>query len=217
MRNVFANLFGKQPPKERGQINAKSDIVATFKKGDLIGGEYEICNLLGIGGFGEVHIVYDRITESFCAFKTIRPDKFADDTFYKAFEREALLWVNLEQHPFILAARSVQNFSGRLFVSMDYVAPDARGRASLLDHLAQARGPLGTERAVTWAIQFCFGMEHAHRRGITCHRDIKPANILITQHGTLKITDFGLAVAAAAAWKEKGGSLGPARKKAPSG
>jgi serine/threonine protein kinase len=90
---------------------------------------------------------------------------------------------------------------------MDYIAPDERGRVSLLDHLAQARGPLDTERALSWAIQFCFGMEHAYRHGIACHRDIKPANILITQHGALKITDFGLAVAAAASWKEKGGSL----------
>ncbi|HVB55367.1 MAG TPA: serine/threonine-protein kinase [Candidatus Acidoferrales bacterium] len=199
-------MFGKQPPNERRQINDKSEIVPIFKKGDLIGGEYEICDLVGIGGFGEVYLAYDRATESFCAFKTIRPDKFADDTFYEAFRREALLWVKLEQHPFILGARSALNFSGRLFVITDYVAPDERGRTSLLDHLVQARGPLNLDVALTWAIQFCHGMEHAHRCGITCHRDIKPANILITRNGTPKITDFGLAVAADAAWKSKKGS-----------
>jgi len=57
-------------------------------------------------------------------------------------------WVNLEQHPFIVTARSVEQFSGRLFVRMDYIAPDVRGRVSLLDHLVQARGPIDTDRAL---------------------------------------------------------------------
>jgi tetratricopeptide (TPR) repeat protein len=212
VKKFFANMFGKQEAMERDVSNVKSDAAPTFKKGDVLRGEIEVLGILGKGGFGEVYLVYDRISESFYAMKTIRSDKFADDTFYEAFEREALLWANLEQHPFILAARSVQNFSGRVFVSMDYIAPDERGRVSLLDHLAQVHGPLGTDRALTWAIEFCFGIEHAYRRGITCHRDIKPANILITQHGALKITDFGLAVAAAATWKEKGGSLKTSRE-----
>ncbi len=50
------------------------------------------------------------------------------------------------------------------------------------------------ETQLTWAIQFCLGMEHAHRHGITCHRDIKPENILIGAEGVLRISDFGLAL-----------------------
>jgi tetratricopeptide (TPR) repeat protein len=88
---------------------------------------------------------------------------------------------------------------------MDYVAPDAYGRVSLADHLVRADGPLDANQALKWAIQFCLGMEHAQAHGIKCHRDIKPANILITQDGTLKISDFGLAAAAEIAWQARGG------------
>lgn len=207
MRSVFANLFRKQPPKERRQINDKSEIVPTFKKGDVIGGEYEIHTLLGEGGFGEVYLACLRESGVPCALKTIRTELLVHASSRDAFKREALLWVNLEQHPFILVARVVHEFSRRLFVGMDYIGPDAKGRVSLADHLASARGPLDVDQSLKWAIQFCYGIEHALRRGIKCHRDVKPTNILITQDGTLKITDFGLALGVEAAWKEKAGSV----------
>ena len=55
-----------------------------------------------------------------------------------AFKKEAILWVNLNRHPFILNARWVDVFSGRLFISMDYISPDSQGRVSLADHLAKS-------------------------------------------------------------------------------
>jgi tetratricopeptide (TPR) repeat protein len=177
----------------------------TFEKGDIIGGRFEILGALGRGGFGEVYLAYRREWKEVCALKTIRNDYLADARSIEVFKNEALLWMNLDEHPFILAARYVDEFSGRLFVQMDYIAPDAQGRVSLADHLAHSHGPLDTNRALEWAIQFCHGMEHARRHGIKCHQDIKPTNILITQDGTLKISDFGLAVAVEAVCRQKGG------------
>lgn len=169
-----------------------------FKKGDVIGGRYEIHTLLGRGGFGEVYLAYDRSMREACALKTIRAD-FSTDLFSRdVFRKEALLWVNLERHPFIVSARWVGEFSGRLFVEMDYIAPDIWGRVSLADHLMRPNGSIDVIRVLMWAIEFCAGMSHANQRGLRCHRDIKPGNILITQDGTLKICDFGLGAAAEA-------------------
>ncbi len=187
---------------------ARQEAAELYKKGDVIGGKYEIHGTLGKGGFGVVYLAYCRETKGVCALKTFRDELLADAAAREAFKKEALLWVNLEEHPFVLAAQWVEEFSGQLFVEMDYVAPDGYARVSLTDHLARAGGPLDAGQTLKWAVQFCLGMEHAAAHGIRCHRDIKPANILITQDGTLRISDFGLAAAAEVAWRGTGGRGG---------
>jgi serine/threonine protein kinase len=178
---------------------------AEWKAGDVIGGRLEVHGTLGKGGFGAVYLVYDRDIEELRALKTIRRELLAERVARDAFKREALLWLSLDEHPFILSARWVDEYYGRLFVLMDYVAPDKQRCVTLSDHLAIANGPLDIDQALEWAIQFCVGMEHAVAHGIKCHRDIKPANILITQDAVLKITDFGLAAAAEVAWHSSKG------------
>ena len=180
----------------------------TFKKGDVIGGQYEVHGTLGEGGFGVVYLVQVRDTGDTLALKTVREELLADPAARATFKKEALLWVNLERHPFVLTAEWVDEASGRLFITMEYVAPDAQGRVTLADHLARAEGPLDTNQTLNWAIQFCLGMEHARAHGIECHCDIKPGNILIAPDGTLRVSDFGLAVAAEAAWRGSGGRGG---------
>jgi tetratricopeptide (TPR) repeat protein len=208
MKSFFNNLFGKkpEPPKIQKrnepvrQNESQHEADDFYKKGDLIGGEYEVRGTLGKGGFGHVYLVRHCKLEVVYALKTFR-DEFLDDPKARdLFKKEVLLWINLEDHPFILSAKMVLEISGRLFVFMEYIAPNAQGRVNLADHLVQTVGPLDTKQILKWAIQFCLGMEHAGAHGIQCHRDIKPANILITQDGTLRIGDFGLSRAAETAW-----------------
>jgi tetratricopeptide (TPR) repeat protein len=216
MKKFFGNLFVReQRPRQEAKPappvrweSPRQETADFYKKGDLISGKYEIRGTLGKGGFGVVYLAYCRDEREVCALKTFRDELLPDAAAREAFKKEALLWVNLEEHPFILAARWAEEFSGRLFVQTDYVAPDDMGRVSLADHLARADGPLDADQALKWAVQFCLGMEHAQAHGITCHRDIKPSNILITQDRTLKISDFGLAAAAEVTWLRTGGRGG---------
>lgn len=209
MRDFFGSLIGagEQPQHEERRTapvlydSSRQKAEELFRKGDIIGGMLEVYGTLGKGGFGVVYLVYDREMKSVYALKTFKDELLGNSAAREVFRKEAVLWLNLEDHPFILAAAWVREFSGRLFVAMEHVAPDAHGRVSLADHLARARGPLDTGETLKWAVEFCIGMEHALSHGIKCHRDIKPANILITQDGMLKISDFGLATAAETAWR----------------
>ncbi len=111
MRSFFENLFGwkqespriekcPEPAKRHGPERKESEF---YKKGDLIGGNYEVLGTLGKGGFGVVILVLDRSTRAVCALKTFRDELLLDDAARQAFKQEALLWVNPARHPFIFS------------------------------------------------------------------------------------------------------------------
>ena len=68
-----------------------------YKTGDVIGGQYEVRNILGKGGYGVVYLVYDHESEDMFALKTFRDDLLANPKARCAFKNETLLWVNLEE------------------------------------------------------------------------------------------------------------------------
>jgi len=85
----------------------------------------------------------------------------------------------------------VEEISGRMYIAMEFVAPDEEGLNTLEAYLQ--RKPPDLAQSLRWALQFCHGMEFANSQGVRCHRDIKPANIMIDQQKKVKISDFGLA------------------------
>jgi serine/threonine protein kinase len=110
MKAFFGSLFGKeQQPGREAKPAAPArrepppqEAPELYKKGDVIGGKYEIHGSLGKGGFGVVYLAYDCRIKVVCALKTFRDELLADAAARGAFKKETLLWVNLEEHPVTL-------------------------------------------------------------------------------------------------------------------
>ena len=163
---------------------------AAYKRGDTIGGgNLNVRGVLGRGGFGVVYLV--RLGSIDYALKTFRDELMADAQSRARFEREAQAWVDLENYPYLVRAELVIKVEHRLFIALEFIAPDEQGLNTLDGYLRHK--PPDLAQSLHWAIQFCYGMEYAYSRGIRCHRDIKPANIMIDKDRRVKITDFGLA------------------------
>ncbi|MEW6619494.1 MAG: serine/threonine-protein kinase [bacterium] len=158
---------------------------------DRIADRYEIYQVLG-GGMGIVYVCYDHEFKIPVALKTFQEQYLFSEDGQRLFEREALVWTELERHPYIVRAHWVGRLEGRLFIFLEYIPPDRQRRNTLSHYLL---GDLTLQEVLKFSIQFCYGMEYAYSKGIDCHRDIKPDNIMITSNKTVKISDFGLAKA----------------------
>ena len=166
---------------------------SSFKIGEHIGGRYEIRRSFGgegKSGMGIVYVCYDHNSNEIVALKTFQDKFISSERIENNFKREALAWTKLEKHPYIVNAKYVLQLDSRLYIILEYVAPNDLGWNTLTHHL---QFPISLKQTIEWGIQFCHGMEYATSKGVSPHRDIKPDNIMITQDNTLKITDFGLA------------------------
>jgi len=200
-RGSRRNGYSFAPPVEVPRHTGKIEV------GDRIGGQYEVYRILGgegKSGMGIVYVCYDHEHRTIDALKTFQDKYLSSEEMKKSFKREALAWTHLERHQYIVQAIGVLELDYRLFIALEFIAPDDEGRNTLTHYL---QSPISLRQALEWSIQFCYGMEYAASRGITPHRDIKPDNIMITSDGTVKITAFGLArlwdeVETIADWKE---------------
>ena len=153
-------------------------------------GPYEIQSPVGAGGMGEVYRARDTRLDRVVAIKVLPGHLASDPQLRERFDREAKAISSLN-HPHICALYDVGQQDGIDFLVMEYLDGE-----TLADRLVRGRLPL-TE-ALPIARQMADALEAAHDRGIV-HRDLKPANIAITSDGNVKVLDFGLAKANAAA------------------
>lgn len=155
--------------------------------GKRLSGRYKVISLLGGGGMANVYLAKDMILERDVAIKVLRFDFANDEQFIKRFRREAQAATSLN-HENIVSIYDVGEDEGIYYIVMEYV------RGSTLKQYIQQYAPLSVSKAIDIMEQLTSAIAHAHANGII-HRDIKPQNILIDEHGKVKITDFGIAVA----------------------
>jgi serine/threonine-protein kinase len=159
----------------------------------LIGGRYEIGDLLGYGGMAEVHKGKDVRLGRDVAVKVLRADLARDPSFQNRFRREAQAAAGLN-HPSIVAVYDTGEDDGpdghTPYIVMEYV------EGHTLRDVLKAQGHLPSQQAMEITAEVCSALDFSHRSGIV-HRDIKPGNVMITDSGAIKVMDFGIARALA--------------------
>lgn len=154
---------------------------------EQIANRYEILSLIGQGGMADVYKARDTILNRIVAIKVLR-DKLSQDAMALVrFQREASAASRLS-HPNVVDIYDVGEYEGMHYIVMEFI----RGRT--LKELIAQRGALDVDEAIGIMKQLVSAINHAHENNII-HRDIKPQNVLVKDDGTIKITDFGIAVA----------------------
>jgi hypothetical protein len=161
--------------------------------GDILVGRFKLLRPLGKGAMGDVWLAEDAALEGdLVACKLVAGPLARGPRAIACLKREVLLTRRL-RHPNILAVYSFWESGGGSgtadvsFITMEYVG------CRSLDELLRERGePFTPGELIPWLGQICGALSYAHRLGIL-HRDIKPANILITEDGSVRVCDFGIA------------------------
>jgi len=168
----------------------------TDREPTVVGGRYELGEVLGRGGMAEVRKGVDQRLGRAVAVKRLRTDLASDATFQARFRREAQSSASLN-HPSIVAVYD----TGQEWAPTD--GPDGEGVAqpyivmefvagrTLRDIVREGRKIL-PERALEITSGVLAALDYSHRAGII-HRDIKPGNVMLTPSGDVKVMDFGIA------------------------
>jgi beta-lactam-binding protein with PASTA domain/tRNA A-37 threonylcarbamoyl transferase component Bud32 len=156
----------------------------------MLANRYELMEKIGEGGMAVVYKTRCTFLDRWVAIKILRDQYANNPEFVDRFQREARAAARLA-HPNIVSIYDVGEDQGRHFIVMEYVQGE-----NLKDYLSR-RGPLTPQTVAEMGQQVAAALAHAHCRGII-HRDIKPHNLLVSPEGQVKVTDFGIARAAAA-------------------
>ena len=155
---------------------------------ELLGGRYKLGEMIGTGGMADVFVAEDTRLARQVAIKVLRSDLARDPSFVARFRKEALAAAGLN-HPGIVAVYD----SGE--EPAPYIVMELISGHTLRELIHKGeRVPL--KRALEIGEGILAALEYSHHSGIV-HRDIKPANIMITDHGDVKVMDFGIARALA--------------------
>jgi len=155
----------------------------------LIDDRYDVDEVLGRGGMGEVYLALDKVLDRQVALKVLHRQYADDEEFVERFKREAQSAAALS-HPNIVSTYDRgRSEDGTYYIAMEYLSGGTLKARVLED------GPLEARESAEVALQIAGALEAAHERGVI-HRDVKPQNVLFTGTGLVKVVDFGIARAA---------------------
>ena len=150
---------------------------------------FVVIETLGVGGMGTVYKARDTLLDRFVALKLLRGDLSSEVDHTAQLQQEARIAASVS-HPNVIQVFSSGTDHGRFYVVMELVDHGS------LDDLIEQRTSLPEKLVLETGLQVAKGLRAAYRQGLI-HRDVKPANILFVDEHTAKISDFGLAGAAA--------------------
>lgn len=177
-----------------------------LSSGTILSNNFKIISKIGIGGMGAVYLAKDLSNDQQVALKILHPEFHKNKEYIERFIREIKLMNSIE-HPNVVKTYDIFVEDGLIFFTMEYVAGET------LESIIEL-GELNLEKIIKIFTEICQGLTAIHKENII-HRDLKPANILITEDGTAKITDFGVARPTDSKMTMKGVKIGSAYYMAP--
>ncbi len=168
----------------------------------VVFGPYRVFDRLGVGGMATVHRAKEIGIEGFerwVALKRLLPHLAEDESFVRAFVREAKL-ASLLTHPGVVQIYELGRVGHVYFISMELI--DGFDVRQILRQSRRVTGPPPLQVTVSILAQVCDALEYAHTRvddegrplGLV-HRDVSPSNVIVSHDGHVKIIDFGIAKA----------------------
>ena len=148
--------------------------------------KYILLSLLGRGGMGRVYLARDVRLNRTVALKLLSQERMNNPRAIARFRREAKVGAQL-QHENLVRVYDEGESAGILYLVMEHI--DGKNVGQTIGEMTKIPWPM----AARLARQVALGLEHARLKGLI-HRDVNPGNILITQDGTAKLTDLGLAI-----------------------
>jgi serine/threonine protein kinase len=180
--------------KDAAKVLVRERIITPFQADRLLEGRYRgfvidryrVREILGVGGMGSIYIAEDTEEKRKVALKILASEHALDAGMLARLKVEARAGMLLN-HPNVVRTYRLDSTGAVTFMVMELV------RGVSLHELIAINGPVAQNMACSIISQTALGLHEAHKNGII-HRDVKPANFLISQDGTAKILDFGLAL-----------------------
>lgn len=151
----------------------------------ILGDRYELQEKIGEGGMSLVYKARDKKLNRFIAVKILKHEFIDNEDIVDKFKKEATAIANLND-PYIVNVLDVGSQDDYNYIVMEYV------KGKTLKEFIREKGRIPYDLALNFSTQIAKALDCAHKNNII-HRDIKPQNILVTEEGSLKVTDFGIA------------------------